>query len=97
MTKPVCNALVAEAWALGQEARNHNNSFYTDGKRIYSYGLQIGDTSETNKKIVRDYTAKGSYGFRSMTTSQHVGLAKRAVLPDNVMLVEVARELKVIQ
>lgn len=76
MTKPVCNALVAEAWALGQEARNHNGTFYTDGKRIYSYGLQIGDTSETDKKIVRDYTAKGSYGFQSQTTSCHVGLLR---------------------
>lgn len=76
MTKPVCNALVAEAWALGQEARNHNGTFYTDGKRIYSYELQIGDTSETNKKIVRDYTAGGSYGFQSQTTSCHVGLLR---------------------
>ena len=76
MTKPVCNALVAEAWALGKSATNHNGTFHTDGKRIYSYELQIGDTSETNKKIVRDYTAKGSYGFRSMTTSQHVGLLR---------------------
>tara|TARA_B100000902_G_scaffold398259_1_gene464432 strand:+ start:356 stop:613 length:258 start_codon:yes stop_codon:yes gene_type:complete len=74
--KPVTNALVAEAWALGQEARNHNNSFYTDGKRIYSYGLQVGDTGEKNKKIVRDYTKNGSYGFRSMTTSTHVGLLR---------------------
>ena len=74
--KPVTNALVAEAWALGKPARNHNGSFHTDGKCIYSYSPQIGDTSETDKKIVRDYTAKGSYGFRSMTTSQHVGLLR---------------------
>jgi hypothetical protein len=74
--KPVTNAEVCLAWAQGKPARNHNNSFTTDGKRIYSYDLQIGDTSETNKKIVRDYTSKGSYGFRSMTTSQHVGLLR---------------------
>ena len=73
MTKPVTNSEVCVAWALGKPARNHRGSFWTDGKRIYSYELQIGDTSETNKKIVRDYTAKGSYGFQSMTTSQHVG------------------------
>ena len=71
-----CNALVAEAWALGKPARNHNGTLTTDGTRIYSYELQIGDTSESGKKIVRDYTAKGSYGFRSMTTSQHVGLLR---------------------
>ena len=74
--KPVTNEEVCLAWAQGKAARNHNNSFTTDGKRIYSYDLQIGDTSETNKKIVRDYTAKGSYGFKTMTTSQHVGLLR---------------------
>lgn len=76
MTKPVTNSEVCAAWALGKPARNHRGSFWTDGKRIYSYELQIGDTSETNKKIVRDYTAKGSYGFKTMTTSQHVGLLR---------------------
>jgi len=76
MTKPVCNSLVAKAWAQGWPAINHRGTFHTDGKRIYSYQLQIGDTSETNKKIVRDYTAKGSYGFQSQTTSCHVGLLR---------------------
>ena len=74
--KPVVNSLVAEAWALGKPARNHNGTFHTDGKSIYSYALQIGDTGESNKKIVKDYTAKGSYGFQTMTTSQHVGLLR---------------------
>ena len=74
--KPVTNAEVCLAWAQGESARNHRGSFWTDGKRIYSYELQIGDTSEKSKKIVRDYTAKGSYGFQSMTTSQHVGLLR---------------------
>ena len=74
--KPVTNEEVCLAWAQGKPARNHNNSFTTDGKRIYSYGLQVGDTSETDKKIVRDYTKNGSYGFRSMTTSKHVGLLR---------------------
>jgi hypothetical protein len=74
--KPVANSLVAEAWALGKPATNHNGSFHTDGKSIYSYSLQIGDTGESNKKIVKDYTAKGSYGFQTMTTSQHVGLLR---------------------
>ena len=74
--KPVTNSEVCVAWAKGESARNHRGSFWTDGKRIYSYELQIGDTSEKNKKIVRDYTARGSYGFQSMTTSQHVGLLR---------------------
>ena len=76
MTKPVTNSEVCVAWALGKPARNHRGSFWTDGKRIYSYELQVGDTSEANKKIVRDYTAKGSYGFQSQTTSCHIGLLR---------------------
>tara|TARA_Y100000114_G_scaffold10501_1_gene8272 strand:- start:398 stop:655 length:258 start_codon:yes stop_codon:yes gene_type:complete len=75
MSKPIINALVAEAWAMGKPARNHRGSFHTDGKKIYSYELQIGDTSD-DKKIVRDYTARGSYGFQSHTTSCHVGLLR---------------------
>ena len=74
--KPVVNSLVAEAWALGKPAKNHKGTFHTDGKKIYSYELQLGDTSEDGKKIVKDYTANGSYGFRTMTTSQHVGMLR---------------------
>ena len=74
--KRVTNSEVAEAWALGQPAKNHTGSFSTDGQRIYSYELQIGDTTESGAKVVRDYTAAGSYGFRSQTTSCHVGLLR---------------------
>ena len=66
--KPVTNALVAEAWALGKPARNHRGSFWTDGKRIYSYELQVGDTSETSK--------------RTMTTPHH--LMTFPIVGDNV-------------
>tara|TARA_B100001250_G_C19565140_1_gene685124 strand:- start:332 stop:598 length:267 start_codon:yes stop_codon:yes gene_type:complete len=76
MTKRVTNDQVAIAWTQGLPAQNHRGSFYTDGNKIYSYELQIGDTSEVGAKIVRDYTAKGSYGFRSQTTSCHVGLLR---------------------
>lgn len=69
------NDEVASMWALNKPARSHTGNFYTDGKKIYSYELQIGDTSD-GKKIVRDYTARGSYGFRSQTTSCHVGLLR---------------------
>ena len=73
------NALLASAWRSNQAARNHKNTFHTDGKKLYSYSLCIGDTCEsTGKKILKDYTAKGHWGFRSMTTSQHVGLARMA-------------------
>ena len=67
----------------------------TDGVNLYSYSLIIGKWYG-GKPFVFDYTATGD-AFQSMTTSQHVGLAKRAVIEDNIMLVEVAKELKVIQ
>ena len=74
--KRVSNDEVAQAWFDGREATSYTGNFSTDGKEIYSYALQIGDTSEDGKKIVRDYTARGSYGFRSQTTSCHVGLLR---------------------
>ena len=73
----VCNSSVASSWAEGKPAKNHRGSFWTDGQKIYSYELQIGDTTPAGAKVVRDYTAKGSYGFQSQTTSCHVGLLRR--------------------
>lgn len=68
------NAKVVDAWVNGRVARGGN--LRTDGQKLYSYLLCIG-TTENGRKVVRDYTARGAYGFRSMTTSQHVGLARR--------------------
>lgn len=74
--KRVCNDSVALAWAEGRAAVSHTGAFSTDGKAIFSYELQIGDTGDNGKKFVRDYTARGSYGFQSMTTSKHVGMLR---------------------
>ncbi len=68
------NEDVVRAWVDGRVASGGN--LMTDGRKLYSYALCIG-TTEDGYKEVRDYTAKGAYGFRSQTTSQHVGLAKR--------------------
>ena len=79
MSKRVRNHLVPEYWAEGKAVSNHNGSFTTDGKKLFSYGLLIGDTCEkTGSKVLRDYTARGRHGFQSMTTSQHVGRARVA-------------------
>ena len=67
----------------------------TDGVNLYSYSLIIAKWYG-GQPFVFDYTATGG-AYYSMTTSQHVGMAKRSVVPDNVMLIEVAKELKVIQ
>ena len=74
------NADVVDAWVNGKVAAGGN--LLTDGRKLYSYRLCIGHTEACEltgrpQKIVRDYTAKGDRGFVSMTTSQHVGLAKR--------------------
>ena len=76
MARPVTNSEVALAWAEGREATNHRGSFATDGEKIFSYSLQIGDTLLDGRKVVKDYTARGSYGFKSQTTSCHVGILR---------------------
>ena len=72
------NAKVINAWVNGQRAKGGN--LRTDGINLFSYDLQIGDTMVSGRKVVYDYTAKGSHGFRSQTTSVHVGIAKSAAL-----------------
>jgi len=77
MSNRVRNHLVPQYWAKGKAASNHNGCFTTDGTKLYSYNLLIGDTCEkTGAKVLRDYTAQGRHGFQSMTTSQHVGRAR---------------------
>ena len=66
--KRVRNHHVPEYWAEGKAVSNHNGSFTTDGKKLFSYGLLIGDTCEDGFKVLRDYTAGGKWGFQSMTT-----------------------------
>ena len=72
------NSEVITAWQRGQRGSSHTGNLSTDGQKLFSYALVIGDTL-AGEKIALDYTA--SVGeFRTMTTSQHVGLAKRAVV-----------------
>ena len=79
------NDEVVQAWKQGREGSSHTKNLSTDGIKLYSYSLCIGDTY-CGEKIAVNYTA--SVGeFRSQTTSQHVGLAKRTA--DQVMHPEV--------
>ena len=77
MKRILKNQQVIEAWQHGQRAANHRGTLqcYSDGT-LYSYGLHIGQRTPSGVCIVGDYTAPGG-GFRSMTTSSHVGRAKR--------------------
>ena len=65
------NSQVIKAWTDGHRAEAKNLS--TDGVDLYSYALCIARGRE-----VFDYT-KGGLGTVSMTTSHHVGMAKRAI------------------
>ncbi len=61
---------------------NHRKSlasvFRSDGStELYSYDLKIGHRTAGGACIVANYTAPGG-DFKSMTTSCHVNLAKKA-------------------
>ena len=70
------NENVAYYWAKGKAARNSNGTYTTNGKNLLSYNLMIGDTSPDGEKILFDYTAGTHLGFKSQTTSCHVGKAR---------------------
>lgn len=71
----VANHKVVLAWQKGEKARNGRNSLHTDGVRLFSYRLLIG-INVNGTLHVGDFTA-ASGGFHSMTTSRHVGMARR--------------------
>ena len=52
---------------------------------LYSYNLKIAEHGGAGSYIVYDYMATGSRGMVSATTSKHVGMVKRAV-PQNRLL-----------
>jgi hypothetical protein len=71
---------VLDAWKRGVSARNHRLSLksvaYDDGYTdLYSYHLKIGSRTPAGVLVLANYTAPAG-GFMSMTTSQHVCLAK---------------------
>lgn len=72
----VRNSSVIKAWRDGEKAVNGRKSLHTDGIRLYSYRLVIG-INVNGTCYLGDYTAGGE--FRSMTTSMHIGRARRAV------------------
>ena len=75
--KTVTTQEVADYWREGIPACNNGSNFWTDGSTIYSYRLIIGETTTDGEKLVQDYSANTRLGFKSMTTSKHVGYARR--------------------
>ena len=70
------NEQVVMAWLNGNVARAGN--LWTDGAKLFSYNLLIGDRSDCQVRVF-NYTASGEYV--SQTTSCHVGLAVREAPP----------------
>lgn len=68
------NRQVVRRWLNGEPGRSGNGNLHTDGKKLYSYKLIIGETDGV-EKIVHHYHRGGDCGFISQTTSCHVGLA----------------------
>ena len=70
------NAQTVKAFLMERQSTTRaHKALYTDGKRIYSYGVTIG-FNMGGRSFVIDYTAKGGHHI-SQTTSQHVGMLKR--------------------
>ena len=67
------NEQVIKAFTMQREAKAGN--LYTDGKRIYSYGVTIG-FNMAGRSFVIDYTSTGGH-YISQTTSTHVNGIKR--------------------
>ena len=72
----VKNRSVASSWSAGIAANSHTGNFWTDGTKLYSYKLLIGDTTLDGVKVLRDHTARGRWNYHSQTTSCHVGYAR---------------------
>ena len=83
------NDQVVIAWKNGQRGTNGRKTLHStdceDGStELWSYDLKIGHRTAGGACILADYTAPVG-GFRSMTTSCHVNLAKHCHGPVLVM------------
>jgi hypothetical protein len=81
------NKDVIRSFAWGKRAAAGN--LQTDGRSLWSYNLKIAQRTPEGV-VVGDFTAPGG-GFYSMTTSKHVGMAKREA--HTIMLPELFTDL----
>ena len=82
------NRDVCRAWRIGLRGRNSRGTLRSDGYKLYSYNLIIGEFVD-GQPFVYNYTARSRpdglggeheippLGFVSMTTSNHVSVASR--------------------
>ena len=81
------NQDVIRSFAWGKRAAAAN--LQTDGRSLWSYNLKIAQRTPEGV-VVGDFTAAGG-DFHSMTTSKHVGMAKREA--HTIMLPELFTDL----
>ena len=70
------NDQVLTKWAKGESANSHTGALHTDGTNLFSYSLKIGHRAKSGATVLGDFTSPGG-GFHSVTTSCHVGKARR--------------------
>ena len=81
------NQDVIRSFAWGKRAAAAH--LQTDGRSLWSYDLKIAQRTPEGI-VVGDFTAPGG-DFHSMTTSKHVGMAKREA--HTIMLPELFNDL----
>ena len=81
------NQDVIRSFAWGKRAAAAH--LQTDGRSLWSYDLKIAQRTPEGV-VVGDFTSPGG-GFHSVTTSKHVGMAKREA--HTIMLPELFTEL----
>jgi len=67
---------IVTQWINNLKCIKKHKALSTDGQNLFSYGLLIGYTNPQGHKVAIDRTRIGG-DYRSMTTSTHVGIAKR--------------------
>ena len=73
---------IIESFLLGAQNVKSRCALSIRNGALYSYNLKIAEHDQQGNVIVYDYMASGLRGMVSATTSQHVGMIKRAV-PSN--------------
>ena len=76
MNKKLKNNDVLNHFFSHKSGVSHTSNLSTCGKSLYSYDLEIARVDCNGDFVVFDYTAPSGH-FCSVTTSQHVGMAKR--------------------
>ncbi len=71
------NNNVIESFFMNKPAQSSNKNLSTDGTSLYSYSLEIARADKDGGYVIFDYTAPAN-AFASQTTSEHVGMTKRA-------------------